>query len=81
MHKTRKPVASWHEHQRELREDAVLDAAAELMGAHGYAHTTMDQIAERVGISKPTLYQHFRSKNAIVEGVMLRNQEIGRAHV
>lgn len=71
----KKTAASWQQQQRALRELAVLDAASELMSARGFSETSMDDIATRVGISKPTLYQHFRSKNAIAEAVMLRNQE------
>jgi outer membrane protein TolC/AcrR family transcriptional regulator len=62
----------WQERQRRLREDAVLDAAAELLAERGYASTSMDEIAARVGVSKPTLYQHFPSKDAVAAAVHLR---------
>ena len=68
-----KAASLWKDRQRQLREDALLNATTELMSLHGFAHTTMDAIATRVGVSKPTLYQHFTSKNSIVEAVMLRN--------
>ncbi len=77
----KKPAALWQEKQRELREQAILEAAMVLMSGRGFAHTSMDDIAEQVGISKPTLYQHFRSKNAIAETVMLRNQELAEARI
>jgi outer membrane protein TolC/AcrR family transcriptional regulator len=62
----------WQERQRRLREEALLDAAATLMAERGYAAASMDELAARVGISKPTLYQHFASKEALAVAVALR---------
>ena len=53
------------ERQRLLREEAILEAAFVLIGDKGYEAMTMDDLAEAVGISKPTLYNHFPSKEAI----------------
>lgn len=69
----------WQERQRQLREDAILDAAAELLGERGYAATSMDEIAARVGISKPTLYQHFPSKDGVAAAVLLRRLALAAA--
>ncbi len=41
------------------------------MAEHGYRSTSMDDIAEAVGISKATLYQHFTSKIDIATAVMI----------
>lgn len=41
----------------------VLSSAAELFAAHAYADVSVDQIAQRAGVTKMTLYQHFRSKD------------------
>src|ERR1700691_4013023 len=46
-----------HERRRQL-----LDAALELFGTRGYPAAAMDEIAERAGVSKPVLYQHFPGK-------------------
>ena len=46
-----------HERRRQL-----LDAALELFVTRGYHAAAMDEIAERAGVSKPVLYQHFPSK-------------------
>lgn len=67
--------ASWQQRQRSLREDAILDATAVLMGERGYAATSIDDIAAAVGISKPTFYQHFASKEGVAESVVRRNIE------
>ena len=44
------------------RRVQVLDAAREAFVASGYHAAAMDDIAERAGVSKPVLYQHFPSK-------------------
>jgi AcrR family transcriptional regulator len=53
------------EQRRQARERVILDAAQELMQTHGYDAMTMDDLAARAGITKPTLYQHFPSKEKI----------------
>lgn len=40
----------------------MLAAALEVFSAAGYHAASMDEIAERAGVSKPVLYQHFTSK-------------------
>ncbi len=44
------------------RRAQVLAAAQEVFVAAGYHAAGMDDIAERAGVSKPVLYQHFSSK-------------------
>lgn len=39
--------------------------ALELFGSHGYHDTSMDDIAEAAGVTKPVLYQHFPSKQEL----------------
>src|SRR6201995_2469906 len=46
---------------------AVLDAARELFIARGYTATTVDQIAGRAGVSKPTVFAAAGSKQAILK--------------
>jgi AcrR family transcriptional regulator len=47
---------------RSARRAQLLDAALEVFVTHGYHSAGMDEIAERAGVSKPVLYQHFPSK-------------------
>jgi AcrR family transcriptional regulator len=47
---------------RKARRAQLLDAALEVFVAHGYHAAAMDDIADRAGVSKPVLYQHFPSK-------------------
>jgi AcrR family transcriptional regulator len=44
----------------------IANLAAELFDALGYHSTSMDGIAERAGLRKPTLYHYFRSKDEIL---------------
>lgn len=66
---------SLKERQWNLRQDAILDAASELMASKGYNAMTMDDIANLVGISKATLYQHFSSKHDLVICVACRTSD------
>ncbi|WP_240771438.1 TetR/AcrR family transcriptional regulator [Nocardioides sp. GY 10113] len=47
---------------RSERRAQLLDAALEVFVANGYHAAAMDDIAERAGVSKPVLYQHFPGK-------------------
>ena len=46
-------------------DHAILDVAAGLFATHGYAHTSVQQIADAVGYSKPGLLHRFGSKDAL----------------
>jgi AcrR family transcriptional regulator len=47
---------------RKERRAQLLDSALEVFVAQGYHAAAMDDIAERAGVSKPVLYQHFPGK-------------------
>ena len=47
---------------RLARREQLLSAAREVFVANGYHAAAMDDIAERAGVSKPVLYQHFPGK-------------------
>jgi len=51
------------------KERAILEAALVLFAAHGVEGTSMNQIADAVGIRKPTIYHYFPGKEAIVEAI------------
>jgi AcrR family transcriptional regulator len=54
------------ERKLQLRETAIIEAAAQLIDRVGYTHLTMDMLADEAGIAKATLYQHFKSKEDIM---------------
>jgi len=55
-----------------LRECAILDATTRILGDKGYDLMTMDDVAIAVGISKPSLYKHFKSKEELVGEALIR---------
>ena len=51
---------------RAERELQMLDIAEEVFAERGYLAASMDEIAERVGVSKPMLYEYFGSKEGLL---------------
>lgn len=49
---------------------AILDAAVEEFATSGFDTTSMDRIADRAGVSKRTVYNHFQSKDALFEAIV-----------
>jgi AcrR family transcriptional regulator len=64
---------SYKEKERQRREQEILQKAGELLVERGYANLNMDELADVVGISKPTLYQHFKGKDELIAQVIVNN--------
>jgi len=64
---------SYKEIERQRREEDILAGAEQLLVKGGYASLNMDELANLVGISKPTLYQHFKGKEELAIRVLLRS--------
>jgi len=60
---------------REEARRQLEDVAAQLFAEHGYAATTVEQIVERAGVSKPALYRHFESKKDLYLTLLRRHRE------
>ena len=56
---------------RELRQKEILNAASKVFIEKGFMKTTMYDIALEVGLSKPTLYQYFKTKDEIYMSLMI----------
>lgn len=50
----------------------ILDAAYELFLAFGLRRSTIEDIAKRAGIGRPTLYRRFADKDAVMQAVIMR---------
>ncbi len=50
---------------------AIEDAAVELFMEHGYHATSMRQIAKHAGLALGGIYNHFKSKDEIFEGIII----------
>jgi AcrR family transcriptional regulator len=66
------PKFSFKNEAFKLRENAILDAATAVLSSKGYDLMTMDDVAGAVGISKPSLYKHFKSKEELVSEALIR---------
>jgi len=56
----------------ERTAERILDAAEELFAERGYTGTTLRDVATRVGVRPPSLYNHFASKDALYAAVLER---------
>lgn len=50
--------------------ERLLDAALKLFAEHGFAATTVRQIAQAVGVTDPAIYAHFRGKQALFDALL-----------
>lgn len=75
-----KAVAPWRKRTRQRdaaygeRREAVIGAAIALFVERGYEATSMNDLAERLRVTKPTLYYYFDSKEKILLEIIERAQ-------
>jgi TetR/AcrR family transcriptional repressor of mexJK operon len=60
---------------------SILDSAQDLFLGGGFARTSMDQIAERAGVSKRTVYAHFGNKDSLLSAVVDRLVDATRSEL
>jgi AcrR family transcriptional regulator len=53
----------------------ILDAAFEAVRDFGVSRTTVEDVAQRAGLSRQTVYRYFPSKEHVVLGLVLREEE------
>jgi AcrR family transcriptional regulator len=51
---------------RAERERQMVEVAEEIFADRGFQATSMDEVAERVGVSKPMIYEYFGSKEGLL---------------
>ncbi|WP_245667373.1 TetR/AcrR family transcriptional regulator [Actinomadura macra] len=71
---TSRPPPRRRRMSRAERERQMLDVAEEVFGDRGYQATSMDEIAERCGVSKPMLYEYFGSKDGLLLACITRSK-------
>src|SRR5262245_54291298 len=54
----------------EYRRNALLQAAIQVFGEHGFDCATMEQIAQRADVAKGTTYLYYRSKQSIYDAAL-----------
>ena len=61
-------------------KEKILDAALTLFAENGYDGTSVEQIANIVGIKAPSLYKHYKGKedilNALIDSAEVRYEEM-----
>jgi AcrR family transcriptional regulator len=62
-------AADWREGRRSSARDAIIRAAWTLIGEEGIAGLAIRDLARRAGITTPTVYAYFESKNAIYDAM------------
>jgi AcrR family transcriptional regulator len=54
------------------RRDQLLDVALEVVVREGFAAVSMQMVAQRAGVSRPVVYEHFGTLQALLEGLIDR---------
>jgi AcrR family transcriptional regulator len=68
------------EQQARQTREAILDALTDLLGAQRADQVSTRAIAERAGVSQPTVYRHFPDRQALLEGLSDRIGTAAQAH-
>jgi AcrR family transcriptional regulator len=55
-----------------LKRERTIGAAVDLFYEKGYDNTTLDEVAERLGVTKPFIYANFGSKTELLAEICLR---------
>jgi len=71
MYKHREVIQERKKREKDQRIQSILSAAKKVFFSKGYQRTTMDEIAFEAEISKPTIYQYFRTKDELYSALML----------
>ena len=62
---------------RQQADDHIVDRAAALFARHGFAQTSVQSVADAVGLSKAGLLHHFPSKQALWDAVLAHAGALG----
>ena len=65
-------TVGWREARRSSARDAIVDSAWALVRDEGLAGLSLRDLAKRAGITTPTVYAYFESKNAIYDAMFGR---------
>ncbi len=61
-----KVKASIQQEVKNLKRDRIIDAAVELFYDKGFENTTLDAVADQLGVRKPYIYSYFESKGDLL---------------
>ena len=67
------PAQAYRAQRRSTRSDRtrerIIAAVRELLAEGAFHESTVEEVADRAGIARATLYQHFRSRLDLVDGI------------
>jgi AcrR family transcriptional regulator len=75
-----KRIAAWSESSimairdevAALKRSRIIDAAVDLFYTNGYDNTTLEAVGEKLGVTKPFIYSHFKSKAELLGDICSR---------
>jgi AcrR family transcriptional regulator len=67
----KKPKASHRKEASEQRRQAILEAGLTVFAAEGFAAARLDDVAEKAGVAKGTIYFSFKDKEDLFEQIVL----------
>jgi AcrR family transcriptional regulator len=71
MQKHREAIQNRKKREKDQRIQGILTAAQKVFFSKGYQKATMDEIAFEAEVSKPTIYQYFKTKDELYSALML----------
>jgi len=73
--KGKPPRSTSHRSQQRLHLEAILVAATVMFARHGYSGTSLDDVAESLGVRKASLYHYISSKQDLLIQIFNRSAE------
>jgi AcrR family transcriptional regulator len=70
-----KPIAQRERLPAGERRALIVEAAGRLFGERGYEATRLEDVASAAGVTKPILYRHFASKDALYLALLEQHRE------
>lgn len=62
--------------EHDERRNEIIDTAERLFRTRGYEKSTVNDILKEVAIAKGTFYHYFKSKEDVMDAIVLRNREV-----
>lgn len=76
-------ASNWRQRHKQKLRQLLYETAVELFEANGYERTTVQQITEKVGVAKGTFFNHFPTKEHVIEewynNITFKSLEAARA--
>ena len=70
------PISKRQIEERKGRQERILTGALEVFKNHGIENSTMEQIANKSGFGKATLYYYFKSKEEVFGSILENGWEM-----